>query len=110
MFMDLKTHQCALVFQGLRLLIESGQGSGFYNADQGHPFYVFGAKGQQIPGPGQDDEGPHVNSLYMMLCALNDRLEAEYSGAVWWYDFRDWSQFCKLAIQGYEKKMGYAVD
>jgi len=92
-------------YRGLKSLIESGSGVGFHNADMGHPAYVLGASGQTL----KDDWGdsPEENLLYKMLSQLSKELKKagiEELRYVWWYDFSEWKDFCKFAVEIYNKK------
>lgn len=99
-----------LRYQGLKALIESGEGTGFHNADMGHPVYLLGAADDASPEMLKDWEyadSPEKNLLYKMLSQLAKELKEagiEKLRYVWWYDFSEWKDFCKFAIEIYRKK------
>lgn len=96
-------------YQGLKSLIELGSGTGFHNADMGHPVYLLGAKGISDAGWEYADS-PEKNLLFNMLSKLSVELKElgiiEY-GFTWWYDFSEWKDFCKFAVNIYNKKSVY---
>jgi len=97
------------VYRGLKSLIESGSGDGFHNADLGHPVYVLGAKGIINPRWEYADS-PEKNSLFKTLSTLSKELKQfgiEKYGYTWWYDFSEWKDFCKFALDIYNKRQGY---
>jgi hypothetical protein len=105
MFENFHSLQCFLIFQALKSLIESENGAGFYNADKGHPIYVLGAKGKHYPEM-TDGDGPDTNNLFKMLSELSRRFKKEYgTGYVWWYDFSEWQDFCKFAVESYQRNL-----
>ena len=60
-------------------------------------------------------DSPGKNVLYKLLSKLSKELKETgigNSGFVWWYDFTEWKDFCKFAIDVYDKKRktGCQVD
>lgn len=95
--------QRSLIFQGLKALIESENGIGFHNADKGHPIYALGAEGKHFGGL-SDGDGPETNILFKMLSELSLSFKKESNtGFIWWYDFSEWQDFCKFAVESYRK-------
>lgn len=97
------------IYQGLKSLIESGDGTGFHNADLGHPVYVLGAKGIVDKSLDYADL-PEKNLLFKMLSKLSKELRQsgiEDFGFIWWYDFSEWKDFCKFALEVYNKRKDY---
>jgi hypothetical protein len=104
MFKSFPTEAKVYIYLGLKKLISINSGQGFHNADQGHPFYVTGAKGE-VFGKGVDS--PETNALFKMLKELSEDLKGlGYTNHVWWYDFSTWESFCKFAVESYEKAGG----
>lgn len=96
-------------YQGLKALIESGNGAGFHNADLGHPVYRLGASDAppEMLGVWEYADSMQKNVLYKLLSRLSKELKEagiENSGFVWWYDFSEWKDFCRFAIGVYDKK------
>jgi len=99
-------------YLGLKSLIESGKGTGFHNADLGHPVYRLGASdaSADMLKHWEYADSPEKNFLYKMLSRLSEELKQfgiEDYHYIWWYDFRDWKSFCKFVIDIYDKKRGY---
>ncbi|MBI3377247.1 MAG: toll/interleukin-1 receptor domain-containing protein [Nitrospirae bacterium] len=97
------------IYQGLKSLIEKGDGIGFHNADQGHPVYQSGAKGR-LDEMWEYADSSDKNLLFQMLSKLTKELkelEIENYRFIWWYDFSEWKDFCKFAVDVYNKKRGY---
>lgn len=93
------------IFRGLKSLIEGGEGVGFHNADMGHPVYVAGAHGM-IDSGWEYADSPEKNLLFKMLSKLSKELKQfgiEDFGFIWWYDFSEWKDFCKFAVNIYNK-------
>ncbi len=93
-------------YQGLKTLIENGRGTGFHNADMGHPVYLLGAKGIS-DASWEYADSPEKNLLFKMLSKLSLELKEqgiEGFGFIWWYDFSEWKDFCKFAVNIYNKK------
>lgn len=100
------------IYQGLKSLIESGDGTGFHNADLGHPAYRFGASDESKEMLKSSDWGdsPEKNLLFKMLSRLSKELKQlgiEDLRFIWWYDFSEWKDFCKFAIDVYDRKRDY---
>lgn len=98
-------------YRGLKSLIESGSGVGFHNADLGHPAYVLGAKG--IIDHWAWGDSPEENLLFKMLSQLSKELKQdsiEERRFIWWYDFSEWKDFCKFAVDVYYKQKGYKQE
>lgn len=95
------------IYQGLKSLIESGDGTGFHDADLGHPVYVVGANGLDDSAWVLYADSPSKNTLFKTLSELSKELKEsgiEDLRMSWWYDFGDWKDFCKFALDVYEKK------
>ena len=103
MFEQLDIFQKHLVFHALKQMIESADGVGFHNFDQGHLCYISGAEGET------DDfskvDGPEKNNMYKMLSELSRDFKAnnatEY--VCCWHDFSEWQDFCKFANDAHRK-------
>lgn len=100
------------IYRGLKSLIESGSGARFHNADLGHPVYRMGAS--DIPWESLESweyaDSPERNVLFKMLSKLS--MELKQTGVEeyhynWWYDFSTWRDFCKFAVDVYDRKRGY---
>ena len=94
-----------LVYHGLVALVEKAEGFGFHNNDQGHPFYVVGARGSVWEEEGDVEDGPDKNRIFIMLKEVCGQLKT--SGAeelVWFKDLSTWESFCKLAVKSYHEK------
>jgi hypothetical protein len=97
-----------LVYQGLKSLIENGEGVGFHNADLGHPVYVAGATGEFQEMWGYADS-LKKNRLFKKLSKLSKNLKGmgiEEFRFIWWYDFSEWKDFCKFAVDVYNNRRG----
>lgn len=95
----------SLMYQGLKSLIESGNGVGFHNADLGHPVYLAGTAGeyQEI---WQYADSPKKNRLFKMISKLSRELKEmgiEDFRFIWWYDFSEWQDFCRFSVEVYNK-------
>jgi hypothetical protein len=104
-----KLHEKQYIYQGLKSLIESGNGVGFHNADQGHPVYLSGASGR-LDKSWEYADSPEKNLLFQTLSKLTKELKEagiEEFRFIWWYDFSEWKDFCKFAVDAYNKKHGY---
>lgn len=96
-------------YRGLKCLIESGSGAGFHNADMGHPVYRIGASDApaEILKDWEYADSPEKNLLFKMLSRLSKELKKsgiEGYRFMWWYDFSEWSDFCKFVIDVYDRK------
>jgi len=96
-------------YLGLKSLIEGGSGAGFHNADMGHPVYVLGASdaSKEILKDWEYADSPGKSLLYIMLSQLSKELKEagiEDKRYRWWYDFSEWRDYCKFAIEIYNKK------
>ena len=96
-------------YQGLKALIESGAGTGFHNADMGHPVYRMGASdtSPEILKDWEYADSPEKSVLYKMLAQLSKELKEEGIEElryIWWYDFSEWKDFCRFVIDIYDKK------
>lgn len=99
-----------LIYQGLKSLIENGDGVGFHNADLGHPVYVSGAIGK-FQEMWEYADSPEKNQLFKMLSKLSKELKElgiEDIRFIWWYDFSEWKDFCKFAVDVYKKRIRMA--
>lgn len=97
------------IYLGLKSLIERGSGDGFHNADLGHPVYILGAQGIIDPSWEYADS-PEKNLLFKLLSQLSKELKQygiEELRFIWWYDFSEWKDFCKFAVDVYNKRKGY---
>lgn len=98
-------------YRGLKSLVESGNGDGFHNADLGHPVYRIGASDAPVAmlKDWEYADSPEKNLLFKMLSKLSKELKQsgiEDSHSIWWYDFSEWRDFCKFAIDVYNRKKG----
>jgi len=96
-------------YRGLKSLIESGDGAGFHNTDMGHPVYTLGASdaSEETIKYWEYADSPKKNRLFKMISKLSKELKAmdpDISTFTWWYDFSEWKDFCKFAINVYYKK------
>jgi len=106
MFKNFSFDQQELLYLGLKSLIESKSGKGFYNNDKGHPVYYMSASGESLKEMEHVDS-PKTNSLFIMLSELTNELKDQGIadlGYKWWYDFEDWQSFCQFAIEVFEGK------
>ena len=99
-------------YMGLKCLIESGSGTGFHNADLGHPVYRIGASDAPVDilKDWEYADSPEKNLLFKMLSRLSKELKQsgiEEMRFIWWYDFSEWRAFCKFAIEVYDRKKRY---
>lgn len=100
MFEQFEFGELELMYRGLKALIETGRGVGFHNADQGHPVYALGSKGEQTDEWRYADS-PERNELYKLLSGLSSQLKSRGIGGMgytWWDDFGEWKDFCKFAF------------
>ena len=109
---DDKIFKKQYIYQGLKSLIERGDGTGFHNADLGHPVYRLGASdaSEEMLKDWEYADSPKNNLLFKMLSKLTKELKQsgiEDMRFIWWYDFSKWSDFCKFATDVYDKKRGY---
>ncbi|MHC4322279.1 MAG: hypothetical protein ACYST3_08390 [Planctomycetota bacterium] len=100
------------IYQGLKSLIERGDGTGFHNADLGHPVYGLGASdaSEETLKAWEYADSPEKSLLFKMLSLLSKELKQlgiEDFHFIWWYDFSEWKDYCKFAIDVYYKKTGY---
>ena len=99
-------------YRGLKSLIESGSGAGFHNADLGHPVYRIGASDapKEMLKDWEYADSPEKSLLFKMLSRLSKELKEagiEDLHFIWWYDFSEWRDFCKFAIDVYDRNKGY---
>ena len=99
------------IYQGLKCLIENGDGTGFHNADLGHPVYRLGASDASYESLKslENADSPEKNSLFKMLSKLSKELKQsgiEDMRFIWWYDFSEWRDFCKFALDVYDRRKG----
>jgi len=106
-FDKLKPAEKELIFKGLKRLVEDGAPGVFHNADPGHPTYVAGAAGKRGNGLGYVD-GPSTNPAFLMLRELSQDLKDSSTSMIWWYDFSNWQDFCKLAVKKHRERKGTA--
>ncbi len=100
------------IYQGLKSLIENGDGTGFHNADLGHPVYRLGASDASFETLKslENADSPEKNLLFKMLSKLSKELKQsgiEDMRFMWWYDFSEWRDFCKFALDVYDRRKGY---
>ncbi len=108
MFEKIPTAEKELIYLGLKKLISTNSGQGFQNADQGHPCYALGSRGN-VSGNGNDL--PEKNILFKMLKELSDDFKKSgNTGYKWWYDFSTWENFCKFAYDSYMRTVGKKSD
>ncbi len=97
------------LYQGLKALIEQGEGVGFHNADMGHPTYRLGAEGVTIEDNDLCAESPDANELFQILSEVSTRLKEEGIEElhyIWWYDFTSWEKFCQFALNIHKSQGG----
>ena len=98
MFSDLTVGQKELAYQALKKMVESC-GIGFCNGNRRHPVYLVGATGEEWHIDASCPDGPEQNDLYQMLSALSTEFkEGNQVNYTWFYDFSEWQDFCKFAI------------
>lgn len=107
-FDKLKPDEKALVFKGLKRLVEAGDPGMFHNGDAGHSVYAAGAAGTSIQGLGYADV-PSSNAAFLMLRELTLDLQEGHKGMTWWQDFSTWKGFCEFAVAKYKERKGYSV-
>lgn len=93
-------------------LIEKGNGYGFHNADMGHPVYRAGASdaSEEWLKEWEYADSPKKSLLFQMISQLSKELKQsgiEDYRSIWWYGFSEWKDYCKFAIDVYDKKAGY---
>lgn len=99
-------------YLGLKSWIESGSCTSFHNNDLGHPVYRAGASddvSNDYLKNWEYADSPQKNLLFKMLSELSIELKAlgiEDMHNIWWYDFSEWKDFCKFAIDVYDRKRG----
>jgi len=101
MFEDMDRTDQQLVFVGLKALLETGRNRGmvFYNADPGHPVYHDGAQGRDASSTKETDR------VFQMLSELSAVFKKDGDTEwVWWYDFSEWTDFCKFVLQEYYRR------
>jgi hypothetical protein len=96
-------------YRGLKKIIESGDGFAFHNADLGHPVYHVGASNYSTEESRfwEYADSPDKNRLFKMLSKLSKQLKTlnpNIETFIWWYDFSEWKDFCKFALDVYNKK------
>lgn len=107
MFENLEIRDRELIFIGLKRLIETCDGAGFYNSDLGHEVYRAGASGKEDPEEHYADS-PSRNRIFKMLSTLSDEMKGREDTAYnWWYDFSNWQSFCQFVVDCYDKCKGY---
>ncbi len=91
-----------LIFRALARSIETNSGIGFQNADQGHPAYVVGAKGEEFDSDrvATWGDGPEQNQLLKLLQSF-DRSYHEDGP-----DLSTWQKFCSYAVAAYNRSKG----
>lgn len=105
MFEKFNLTQKEIIFRALKTMVESNSGIGFHNADQGHPFYRTGTSDHPSMFP--DADGPTTNPVFVMLSELSrDFKHLDYTKFIWWYDFSEWKNFCKFAVDAYDRNIG----
>jgi hypothetical protein len=105
MFEKIPMAEKELIYMGLKKLISTNSGQGFYNADQGHPCYALGSRGKGKPL--DESDLPEKNILFKMLKELSDDFKKDgHTNYKWWYDFSTWENFCKFAYDNYLRSVG----
>lgn len=99
------------IYQGLKCLIENDDGTGFHNADLGHPVYRLGASDAsfEMLKSLENADSSEKNLLFKMLSKLSKELKQsgiEDMRFIWWYDFSEWRDFCKFALDVYDRRKG----
>ena len=97
-------YQKELIYLGLLQLVKNNTGIGFLNnADQGHPTYVLGAKGEDPIAGHNDSSGK--SKLFQMLQSLSQDLVKNGcdTAEVINNQIETWQDFCKLAVDSYNQ-------
>jgi len=74
----------------------------------GHPVYLLGAQGI-TDASWEYADAPEKNFLFKMLSKLSRELKKngiEELRFIWWYDFSEWKDFCKFAVDIYNQRKG----
>ncbi len=77
----------SVCFRALVEMIKSNSGVGFLNADQGHPAYAAGRRGEIVHG-----DSPEDNCLFKLL----QQFAPEHHEQI--QDLRTWPKFCSFAF------------
>jgi len=96
-----------LIFVGLKELLETGHNAGmiFHNGDPGHPIYLDGAEGVNTGPIGYIPDSAEKNRVFKMLSELSQIFKADDdTGWICWYDFTEWSDFCKFVRKEYYRR------
>ncbi len=103
MFSDLDYLQKEMVYESLVRMVKTNSGIGFTNADQGHPAYAVGRRGEVNYATWGDE--PERNRLFRMMKALAQELvQNEKSPPI--DPVLTWADFCQL---GHEASMKYPI-
>ncbi len=98
MFENFDDDHLKLIYQGLKALIESGKGDGFYNKDMRSLVYMSGSQGGKLIE--EELDSPEKNVLFQMLSEMTKELQKREIGPrfIWFYDFSNWQKFCQFAV------------
>lgn len=88
-----------LIYRGLIKQIQSAEGYGFHNCDQGHPFLYH-----KLEDIAERDRESAMNSMFELASSLaKDLLENddEIVGSKHWVDLSSWDKFREFALQAW---------
>ncbi len=96
MFSNLSGVEKELIYKALVHMIDSNTGTGFHNADQGHPAYTAGASGRVDVGTLGDSPGQNI--LFKLVSSLCEQLPGIEP------DLSTWERFCSFATEAFNRK------
>ncbi len=99
MLSDLSGVEKEIIFKALVHMIDSNTGTGFINADQGHPAYIAGASSRIYSGEtGKWGDTPERNILFKLVSSLCEQLPGIEP------DLSTWERFCSFATEAFNRK------
>ncbi len=96
MLSDLSDVEKELIYKALVHMIDSNTGTGFINADQGHPAYIAGASSRIDVGILGDSPGRNI--LFKLVSSLCEQLPGIEP------DLSTWEKFCSFATNAFNRK------
>ncbi len=96
MLSDLSGVEKELIYKALVHMIDSNTGTGFINADQGHPAYILGASGRVDVDTWGDSPGRNI--LFKLVSSLCEQLPGIEP------DLSTWEKFCSFATNAFNRK------